>query len=359
MDPHSRVEAELRRRIRTGTYPPGARLPTRRALEREFGTSSRALQSVFHTLARQGFIQALGARGTFVAADIPNRSTIALVFPERPEAGSWNRFWTALAQAATDGAGKRSRTDRARQWGRAIFRTYHLRSGRPTELGDDDLRRDVEDGALAGIVFASDPFYVPDSSPLLTAPTPRVCISSRPLAGSTLRASMVGSTDRPAIARILQRFHAAGRRRLAGVTSLDARPAPLLSLARSLGFDTRPEWWQAVPTDRQGSACARSVVHLLGTLPPRQRPDALLITDDNLVPQATQGVLDAGLLAGRDLDIAAHANLPVVTHAAVPCLRYGLDADAVLHACAVEVQRLATGGAPRQVVVASLVREVG
>ena len=88
-------------------------------------------------------------------------------------------------------------------------------------------------------------------------------------------------------------------------------------------------------------------MHLLGTLPPRQRPDCLLIVDDNLVPSATSGILDAGWQPPREVEVAAHANFPLTTHAAVPCLRYGLDAHELLRVAAEEIRRLNAGGAPR------------
>ena len=52
--------------------------------------------------------------------------------------------------------------------------------------------------------------------------------------------------------------------------------------------------------------------------PAHDRPDALVITDDNLVPAATAGVLAAGRRVPADLEVVAHANFPHVTPSAVP-----------------------------------------
>jgi len=111
------------------------------------------------------------------------------------------------------------------------------------------------------------------------------------------------------------------------------------ALARN-NMETRPYWRieanQTVP--RTTRACAQ----LLMMLPPAERPNALLVADDNLVEQATTGLIDSGVKVPRDIAVVAHCNFPWPTPSAVPVSRLGYDAREVLRACisVIDQQRL-------------------
>ena len=92
------------------------------------------------------------------------------------------------------------------------------------------------------------------------------------------------------IARALDHLHAHGRTRL-GMLLVPGHDGEftrhvLEGLARR-GMVTRPHWSQLV--SQHAAECARGVAHLLMNpdLEPGQRPDALLISDDNLVEYAS------------------------------------------------------------------------
>jgi DNA-binding LacI/PurR family transcriptional regulator len=55
---------------------------------------------------------------------------------------------------------------------------------------------------------------------------------------------------------------------------------------------------------------------------PGERPDGLVITDDNLVPELTAGLAESGV---ADLAVVAHTNFPYPTPSAVPVTRLGYD----------------------------------
>jgi hypothetical protein len=333
------IEQELRSRINARVYPPGSRLPSRRALQLELGGSPLTVQAAFDHLAAQGYILTHGSRGTFVANPLPDQSTIALVFNNEVEHGSWNRFWSALHSVGVQRRGGGSLVP----W---VFRAYCLADGRPAGPVYRQLCSDLADGALAGVLFTGPPLFA-DPSPLFTAPVPRVCISAAPLATRPFAASHLKTTDQPVIDRLVRRFRTNGRKRIAGLASNPDELERVRAMAEAGGLEARREWWHWLPTDAFGAATSRRILHLLGTLPERQRPDCLLITDDNLVLPATTGILDASWRAPHDLEVAAHANFPLTTHAAVPCLRYGMDVPELLRVAAEEIGKLAAGASPR------------
>lgn len=64
--PHQRVTSDLRRRIRDGEFPPGAKLPSRRELCAEYGVSDTVVGRAMLTLAHEGLTESLIGYGTFV-----------------------------------------------------------------------------------------------------------------------------------------------------------------------------------------------------------------------------------------------------------------------------------------------------
>lgn len=73
------IAAEIIRRIKDGTYPPGSRVPSTLEIAQEFGvvnaTASKAMQHV----RAQGWTRGEVGLGTFVADSLPP-------FPDAPEA---------------------------------------------------------------------------------------------------------------------------------------------------------------------------------------------------------------------------------------------------------------------------------
>lgn len=341
------IEDELRTRIRRGDYPPGSRMPTHRILQAELGASSATLQKAFDRLVEQGFVTAHGAMGTFVASALPNVSCIALVLPEVVGVGAWNRFWATGKRVAEEWDGDAH-----------TVRCYHIAGSSIESEGHQQLLRDAADGGIAGMIFLTSPFYL-KGSPLLTMDIPRVVMPGRQPDITTYRASVISMVQGPVLSDLVQRCATAGRRRLAAITARNQGVwmEQCLPLLRAHSIATRPEWWLGMPVSTESADCSRGVAHLLFSLPERQRPDALLITDDNLVPYVTAGLLDAHPTGAIDVTVLAHANFPGVTRAAVPCDRFGPDMSAMMRSAIAEIDRLTGGAEPRLSDVAWVVRE--
>jgi DNA-binding LacI/PurR family transcriptional regulator len=72
---------------------------------------------------------------------------------------------------------------------------------------------------------------------------------------------------------------------------------------------------------------------------PDQRPDALIIADDNLVDHACAGLMQLGLRVPDDVDVVAHANFPLSGNAILPVTRLGFDVPAILRTCLAVIAR--------------------
>lgn len=329
------VSMDLRRRIIEGDLKPGSRLPKRVDLEQRFAVSPLTIQRAVDRLIEEGFVYAKTGQGTFVVEHPPHLSRYGLVFPSHPgDRGGWSTFYTALSAEA-------QLIQREAPQKLAIYQGLELAER-------DEARRrlieEVETHQLAGLIFVFSPQNFANT-PILTEPRmARVAIMQEPAFGIPA-VSFDGRWG-----RALEYFKQRGRRRLALLTSSTISQRftdKLRQDAADAGMVMHPYWQHAVHPSAPESA--RNIVHLMCLSSAAERPDALLITDDNLVPHGTAGLLAAGMTVPNEMDVVAHANFPYPTTSVVPARRIGFDVREVLKRClqSIDVQR--RGGTVEQV----------
>ncbi len=320
------IYRELRTRLVRGDFLPSVRFPTRRELCREFDASTVTMQVVLERLMADGFVETRGTRGTFVVANPPHLSRYALVFPSLP---SSNRFWMALNNVALQ----------LRYSQNVDLVAYYGIDGHSDRREYRQLVDDVEHHRIAGLIFASSPFQL-ENTPLLDEPgIPRVAISGIPQ--DKYNCWHVGVDNESFARRAVDLLVEAGRRQIALLlpgTTADIEQDFLDALAAS-GL-TPPAYWRQAVHHGMGSA-ARNLAHLLVRGPAAERPNALIIANDNLVEAATAGLVDAGIHVPDDLLVIAHCNFPYPPPASTPVLRLGYDGRTILAACidAIDAQR--------------------
>jgi len=330
---YRRIAAELRTEILNGQLPPGTRMPTREALIRQFDTTSVTIQKAFDLLADQGWVRAEGRRGTFVSEKMPNRC-YALAFPW-PRQIDTSQFYRALWQQA----------EQLSMPQRQITCFYEIGSRTDTE---DYLRLAglVRSHRLAGVIFAGNPVDV-EGLPVLEEPgVARVTIVAPK---APLPVPFVGPDVAAFCGKALDALAAAGRRRVAVITLAHAGDSgpwlnQLFEFAAARGLQIQRAWVQAAPLlAPQWAQHAAEVLFQAGT---NVRPDALLITDDNLVPAATAGICAAGVRVPEDVRVIAHTNFPYPTPAAVSVTRLGFDISRLLELCIERIDQQRRGEIP-------------
>lgn len=327
------VERILRQRIVEGRVAPGGRLPPRLVLLKEFGCSPVTLQRAIENLRRGGFLETNGAAGTFVTSDPPHLTRFGLVFPHRPGPGRpWSLFWSAL-RAEAEGIAKADDLDLP------VF--YDS----PTARADTDFRsllQSVVEDRLSGIVFMTLPFTFQDT-PILDRPgIPRVTVAS-PHPGFQPRMPFL-YVDFPAfVQRALDCVAEAGRRRVALITTSTEEEFEddFCAGAARRRLATQPQWIH--PVGVQAPRGAMRAAHLLMSLPAKERPDALIIADDNLVDPVTEGLAAAGVRVPRDLLVVAHCNYLNLPLARVPVTWLGFSARAILERCIDDLRKQRAG----------------
>jgi DNA-binding LacI/PurR family transcriptional regulator len=313
---HDAIVRHLRSLVVAGGLQPGQRVPTRSEVEQHFGVSTMTVQRAFERMVAEGFLTVAGSSGTVVAANAPHLHRFVLSFPGRVGDDRWVRFWELLAaQAQGWGEGTRSRIDVA--------------YGIDPALGAAEvaqLATEVGDHRVAGIFFASDPWTVV-GTPLLDAPgIPRVAFSGLQR-NTAVPGISLGADGRLLLGRAIERLQALGRRRLALITVPGLASPAFVELWRGLlaqhGLAYDPALVQVA--EQKDPRWAGHLVLALFRGPAEQRPDGLLIADDNLVDHACAGLMQLGLRVPEDLDVVAHANFPLAAPAIMPVIRLGFD----------------------------------
>jgi len=334
---YDRIASSVRDRIVRRELLPGSRLPPRTEFERQFDASSVTVQQAFGQLIREGFVQVRPKRGTFVAEQPPHLSRYAVVFCQCPsEDGFWSRYFATINQVALS---MREQFDLDVQTFYGVNRH---------DESDDFARllRQVRNHRFAGLIFATPPFHLAET-PVLTEPgLPRVGIMDSPLPGVA-----AVQLDQPSVVEAaLDHLQQRGRSKIALLASGQGAFTGdrLGHLNRELdrrGMQTRPFWLQAI--DPHQPEAVRNGVHLLMRC--QERPDGLVILDDNLEEHAAAGLMAAGVSVPEDLEVVAHCNFPSATYPTLPLRRVGFDLRDVLMAALRLIDRQRAGESIPQV----------
>lgn len=319
-DRQEEIVFALRERIVAGRLAPGSQLPTRAEIEQDFNASPVTVQRALEHLKRDGFVEVNGRRGTYVAENPPHLTRYALVFAAMPSSGvRWPRFWSTLSHEAP---GIEKELDRH-------LTLYYDINEEQNSRDYHQLVQEVRSHRVAGLIFPWNPSPI-GPTPLLDEPDiPRVVLAQ---CWQKVSVPAVCLDNRSFFDKSLAYLRGQGRRRVAFMNIAGFDTAETREMAQEAaaahGVKTEPYWWQIA--DPASPTSAHNIARLLFQGPADLRPDALVITDDNVAEGATAGLAIAGL-AGA-VGVVTHANFPMPPTTAVPSRRLGYDAREVLRA---------------------------
>lgn len=330
-----RIVRELRDTIISGAYQPGNRMPTRRELCETYGMAKATVDSAMGRLEEHGFVQSRGRAGTFVAEHLPHLCRYALIFPgDRQTWRNWSRFYDTLEKVTEEVGEDRPDVD---------FPSFYGVGNSP-ELGQHrQLVFELANQMIGGLIFCDSPWIADDSDILTTQPEiPRVAFQSG------VRKGIPSVTvDRRAFGReAVRHLHEAGCRRL-GIVSMAVRGKGddeflFNTWGAEFGMTTRPGWH--LYCDHRDPRAGESLGLLLSYLPAEERPDGLIISDDNLVEAVTTGLAKGGVVAGRDMEIVAYRNFPNKPSAALPVTWLGFCLHEIVDTLIAAVDEQRSGG---------------
>ncbi len=330
---HDVVRA-LRTNILNGHWSPGSQLPARLELLNSLKTTPVTLHHSVQKLVNDGFLRTAAGSGTFVSELPPHLNTYAVVFIYDPanwrDKENWSRYYQSMTQAAV----------RIQQETGKRLLMFH---GLDQHADSEDRMRlitHIERERLAGLIFTNHP-YTFEGTPILDAPgIPRVAMMSEPDA-KLPHVPAVSFDGNMWVTKALDHLAAQGRRRVA---LIDFGMGPDFSARVQAGLAARGmvshrRWHQFVSL--RNSEGASNAVELL--MNDRERPDALLVEDDNFVEQAVAGLVAAGVKVPDEVAVVGHANFPVAPSKMLPMRLLGYDANLMMRTAVALIDRQRAG----------------
>jgi DNA-binding LacI/PurR family transcriptional regulator len=322
------IVRDLRRKIINGRFPPGSQLPSQAALARHYDVCRVTAQRAVQHLERTGHIDIKHRVGAFVVEHPPHLYKIGLAFGT-PQEKSRNLSFHNLLRAEFERAIRDERKENGIQWGLSCCYGQH-------GFVDPADRRPLVEAArehqLAALILLSDFQFV--AEPLASLPEPPVKISFGKMPGMVC---MDIHNNEAFYSKALDYLAGRGKRRVGfvlcsdGGGSYEGRYAKVSEMVSGHGLTTRPYWVQGGTVDMK-QWVAHGVEAMLHCAE-ADRPDALIIRDDNFVPAVTARLRQTGLRFPADVEIVAHCNYPEPTPSAVPAVRLGYDVREVVRRC--------------------------
>ncbi len=335
------VAANVRGWIVDGRLRAGEALPSHLELASQFGVSTVAVQNGLNLLGGQGFVDARRGVGTFVSARPPHLHQYGLVFWNDPKAPlghvGWSRYYQALTLAAAEA--ERSSDKRLLQ-----FHGVDWHTDSPDRVR---LIEHLETHRLAGIVFVNIPQHL-GGTPILDLPgIPRLAIETE---SQHPNVRTVNFDSQQWLDKALDHLAAKGRTRVAAIANasssacafFDREYDRLQAALAARGMSTCPRWMQFAPMNF--ARAARQATEILAA--DRERPDALLVLDDNYVEPALQGLQAAGVSVPDDIAVVGHANFPLPPAKTLPVRLLGYDQRATLRTAIAVIDRWRAGDVP-------------
>jgi len=310
----SRIVGEITRRIASGELAPGAQLPSQTELQKQFHTTLVTVTRAVNLLKQQGFVRSKWRQGTYVSDAPPCLCNFGIVHPREGYNSQYIKAieneLRAFAEHPPAGIPK------------CRFKFYNEMYCPEADI--DHHHRELLDAVaketLAGLIFPGPSYKLVNRIKQINPRTPCATSLFNPPDGC------INIWNRSIIDRAFDILAGAGRKRVAYIINAGDRKAltqDITSAASQRGITIKPYWIQAVHV--QSTEWARNAAELLMRLPPDDRPNAVVIHDDNFVPYATAGISQTGIQVPDDVMVIAHTNFPWQTHSSVSVIRLGLN----------------------------------
>jgi len=308
------LEAYLRGQIVNGDWPKGNQIPLLESIESSTGLSRATAVRALRRLREDGFIIPRGCLGTWVAERLPFEYTYGLIFSRHLEDfAKATRAVVAMQEAAAA----------ISSTGDVSIRSYNLTRFDPKIPSFAEAMEHARTSCLGGAVFFH-PYRTELVDEFAEVGLPLVVVTPRHyIPDSALpRHDWLFQDHRMFWRKTASWVHDRNCRRVAvfSVTPLDPLYAEELgnngvSVDPDLLLDTGPNLNNAA-----------KFAALLMRLPPSERPDALIIADDNLLEPVTGVLTEAGCRVPEDIAVLTMVNWPSPVASSLPACRLGFDA---------------------------------
>jgi hypothetical protein len=298
----------LRGEILSGQRTPGAKLPTYSALGAQFGVARPTISRGVKAMVSEGLVTVDPRRGMFVAMKLPHHSRYLWVSSERPGGTGWTSLSATILELI-----ERGETGIAGD----LVPLVGV-DGRTNNPAYQSLCDAVERRSAAGLLLMGSTTI--GLLPIMQTPgLPRVAVGV-----AAPHAALLGLDFGQLIERASQWL-----RIQAGGIAVFSPHAPDLERAQDSllrrGLDEA-----LLSTLHVGPVGFEKVAELL--FERTDRPQAVFVMDDSLVPPLLSGFARARVRIGRDVRVLAHCNWPRALGADQGIQHIGFDAREILAA---------------------------
>lgn len=281
-----RILRELRAQILSGERAPGSKLPTYDELMEQFEVTRPTIARAVTALRNQGLVVAQGTRGLYVARDFPHHRRYLWVTSEYPGHIEWTTFLQTFLDLIEN-----DQTDFPGE----VIALLGV-DGRENNPNYQKLCESIRDESVAGAFVMNSALTY--ELPILQEPNiPRAAIWA-PLPHSGLVELAFFELIERACKSVMQ-----GGQRLAVFSPHE----PNLRAAEKHLLDQGVNPANLHPIRVAPVGC-ESVTRLLMDRP--DHPDAVFVTDDNLIEPLLAGMKAANVRPKRDVYVLAHCNWP-------------------------------------------------
>jgi len=322
------IVGDILKRIQSNELPPGAGLPSVVELSRNYSASPVTVQRAIVHLRERGYIET-NTQGSSVSRQPPHLSRFGIVSPYTPHP---SQFRTALEKEANH----LSEVPSAHGIERRFSFFYEVDHPDESIRRQSELMSAIAEHLVGGLIFFGPTRNVAQIA-RKSAGIPCVGFFIEPVSGVS-NIKLCGFEE-----LALDRLKTAGCSRAALITSRyhsRATAERFMQLVRERGMTTYPRWIHGLhPASVDwGENCAQMLLH------GKDRPDAIIIDDDNLVPYVTAGIAASQVSVPGDLTVIAHTNFPHPTHSEVPVIRIGFDVRLLMNLAVEIIETRRRGG---------------
>ncbi|HBC85315.1 MAG TPA: hypothetical protein DCZ94_00005 [Lentisphaeria bacterium] len=328
------IAKELRQQIVEGRLKPGERIPGRSDLVSDYRASLGTIQRAINTLIDDGFLVSKGTFGTQVSTMPPHLFTYGLAIPQ-PSTETWDSFWLTMS----DVAGKYDEEGNIR---------FNIYRGLVSEGRNSDYQKlvyDIESHCISGLVIlgAGD---IKEGKFIRKTAVPTVLFDEEL---KIPELSSVCCDYYSFLDKSIEYLSSKGRKNIALLVDIkfpEGRINHFHKLIAERRLSSKPQWIQALGICRSSIPWVKGLVNLMLQQIDGERPDGLIIANDNHLFSAVEGIVMSDLSIGQDIDVVAHANFPLIHPSPTGVERIGFDCRTLLSSCIENITEIRNGKKP-------------
>ncbi|HCE46269.1 MAG TPA: hypothetical protein DET40_22210 [Lentisphaeria bacterium] len=325
------IAKEIRQQIVEGKLKPGERIPCRSELVSGYRASLGTIQRAINTLIDDGFLLSKGTYGTQVSKLPPHLCTYGIAIPHS-SSDTWDSFWLAMAEVA----GKYDPDGNVR---------FNIYRGLVSEGKNSDYQKlvyDIESHCISGLVILG-AGNIKDGKFIQKPAVPTVIFEEN-LFDKDL--SSVWYDFDSLIDKAIDELSGKGRKNIAVLADAQFSEARIEHFQRQIskmGMSSKAHWIQAMGTSRHLLPWTKNLLNLMLQKTGGERPDGLIIMNENHLFHAAEGIACSGLAIGKDIDVVSHANFPLIHPSPTGVTRIGFDCRALLSSCIENITEVRNG----------------